>query len=421
MVENMRLSWLILLSAFFYCNLCAQQQKNALPSVAYRWYPRYVTFLPSDRLDSVLVYAQTDIVPVIYKVNKYDLHVTAQLDSLVALINRIRHDERVGLAYVWVGGSASPEGPVQWNKKLGDYRSRRLADYLLEHTDLPSSMLRVENLEEDWYSLARTLEQSDYQYKDTLLNIIAHEPDWNRRKERICALDGGRTWRWLIRELFPPYRNARVVIVCYAEQIRIPATRPCPPAWHYAAVPETMKPVAVPRIPSERFFAVKTNGLFVAALVANLGFEVELWEKWSVDVPVYYSPYDITDTRKLRLLAVQPELRRWMRKAGEGHYVGVHAHLAGFNVAVNDHGRYQDPNHALWGLGVGYGYAMNLGRKKRWGVEFNLGLGFAEYDYDAYRNWQNGPKFRSGSDWYWGLTRAGVSVSYKWYKPRKSR
>lgn len=420
-MENMRLSWLILLFAFFYCNIFAQQHKNVLPSEVCRWYSQYVTFLPYDRLDSVLVYAQTDLVPVIYKVNKYDLHVTAQLDSLVSLINHIKHDDRVGLAYVWVGGSASPEGPVRWNKKLGDYRSRQLADYLLEHTDLTSSKFRVENLKEDWYSLSRTLEKSDYKYKDTLLNIISHEPDLNRRKERIRALDGGRTWRWLIRELFPSYRNARVVIVCYAEQIRLPAIRPCPPVLNFASLPKDIKPIAVHQIPSKRFFALKTNGLFALALVANLGFEVELWEKWSLDVPVYYSPYDITPTRKLRLLAIQPEVRRWMRKAGEGHYVGVHTHVAGFNVAINDNGRYQDPNHALWGLGIGYGYAMNLGQKKRWGLEFNLGVGFAEYDYDVYRNWQNGPKYHSGSDWYWGLTRAGVTVSYKWYKSRKNR
>ena len=70
-------------------------------------------------------------------------------------------------------------------------------------------------------------------------------------------------------------------------------------------------------------------------------------------------------------------------------------------------------------MGLSYGYATHLDKAKRWSLEFNIGAGFAEYDYDVYRNWHNGPKFRSGNDFYWGITRAGVSIAYKFYKPRK--
>ena len=89
-----------------------QDTKQHVPFMAYDWYPKYVTFLPKDKLDSVLVYANTDIVPVIYKVNKYNLHSNPQLDSIVSLINTIRGDKRITLEYVWIGGSASPEGPI---------------------------------------------------------------------------------------------------------------------------------------------------------------------------------------------------------------------------------------------------------------------------------------------------------------------
>ena len=52
-------------------------------------------------------------------------------------------------------------------------------------------------------------------------------------------------------------------------------------------------------------------------------------------------------------------------------------HVAGFNVAINDKARYQDPNHALWGMGLSYGYAFSWGKDNRWGIEFNIGVGFA--------------------------------------------
>lgn len=161
--------------------------------------------------------------------------------------------------------------------------------------------------------------------------------------------------------------------------------------------------------------------LFAAALTANLGIEVELWRQWSLDIPVWYSPYNITSTRKLRLLATQPELRWWTKKAGEGHFFGLHTHVVGFNVAINDHGRYQDPNHALWGLGIGYGYSTTFGKGKRWGLEFNIGVGFAEYEYNIYRNEPNGPLIGKGDGMYWGVTRAGITLSYRFYRPRKGR
>ena len=404
----------------------AQNVKDSVPDIVYKWYPKYVTFLPGDKLDSVLVYANTDLVPVIYKVNKYDLKGSPQLDSIVNLINQIKSDSRVELAYVWVGGSASPEGPVAWNKKLGDYRSAALSNFLRSKTDLPDEQLRVENLGEDWYSVTRTLEKIDFPNKEKILDIIDSEPDWNSRKNKIRAIDNGQTWRRLVREIFPVFRNSRMVIVCSADGLKYRTHKSVPLVLQ---APDTVCPMlSMPMIetklrrqPENRFWSVKTNTLFLAALVANVGVEVELWKKWSLDVPVWYSPYNITSTRKIRLMAVQPEIRHWLKKAGEGHFFGLHTHVAGFNVAINDNGRYQDPNHALWGMGLSYGYATHISKNKRWSLEFNLGVGFAEYDYDAYRNWANGPKFRSGSDWYWGITRAGISISYKWYKERKNK
>lgn len=135
---------LFLLLSLFAGMLRAQQACDSVPKIAYEWYPHYVTFLPADRADSVLAYAKTDIVPVVYQVNKYKLNTNAQIDSIVHLVNRVKCDCRVRLAYVWIGGSASPEGPLRWNRKLGEYRSKALADYLLAHTELDSAELRVQ-------------------------------------------------------------------------------------------------------------------------------------------------------------------------------------------------------------------------------------------------------------------------------------
>ncbi|EKX92771.1 DUF3575 domain-containing protein [Alloprevotella sp. oral taxon 473] len=398
---------------------------DTIVAQAYKWYPKYITFLPADKLDSVLAYAYTDIVPVIYEVNKTVLRENDQLIEIVNLINKIKDDSRVKVSYIWIGGSASPEGPISGNEHLGQLRTQVFADYIKAKTGLTDADIRTENLWEDWVMLSRVLEEQEFPNKEKVLTIISNEPDWTERKNKIKAIDGGRTWQLLLREVFPMLRNSRMVIVCSAEDIKVSPPLPPLPAPPVAEEPKDTVPVArIPEAPIEqpvenRFWSIKTNGLFLGALIANAGFEVELWRRWSLDVPFWYSPYNYTPARKLRLLATQPELRHWLRKAGQGHFFGLHTHIVGFNVAINDHGRYQDPNHALWGMGLSYGYATHLDKAKRWSLEFNIGAGFAEYDYDVYRNWHNGPKFRSGNDFYWGITRAGVSIAYKFYKPRK--
>lgn len=355
----------------------------------------------------------------IYRVNKYRLLPASALDSLARYIDtRLPYIRRV-----WVGGSASPEGPVWWNLKLGQYRADALSQWLLSHTQLPSTRLETESLGEDWQSVVIALEGSSFPHRDSILHIIATEPDWVRRKTLIRQIDGGQTWRRLVRELFPPIRNSRVRIQEYAPTLSslVPSAVLCDvpvvvaPSLSIPVIPTVVAPPApvLPPVPS-RSLALKTNLLFAGALVANLGVELQLLRHWSLDIPVYYSPYDITPRRKLRLLATQPELRYWFGEAMRGLYVGAHATVAGFNVAVNDHARYQDPEHALWGAGLGLGWATHLDRQRHWGLELNLGAGMARYKYDVFRNMENGPLVRQGSDTWWGPTRAGITVSYQW-------
>ncbi len=414
---------LLLITALFLSGIVwAQGTSETLTSCLNKNYPDYVIFLSDKKIDSVFYYANTSIAPVIFKVNKYKLYPNKQLDSIADILRRIQQDTIIRLSHVWVGGSASPEGPPSWNHRLGEYRSRALADFLLQETGIPESKLKVENLCEDWYSFEVALKNgAQIPNKSKVLDILTKETDNERRKKQIKALDGGYTWQRIIQDVFPPFRNARIAIVCLEEQF------PLPPVSKNLQVAESRMPDLNPAIsfslqPSQQekwIIAIKSNLLFVAALTANLGIEISPFSHWSFDLPVWYSPYNITPERKLRLLAVQPEIRWWSKEAMKGHFIGLHTHVAGFNVAINDHGRYQDPNHALWGMGISYGYAVDIGKMKRWTLECNIGAGFAEFDYDVYRNWKNGPKFRSGSDWYWGITRGGVSISYKWYKQRK--
>lgn len=396
-----------------------------VPMTAAERYSRYVMFLPQGKLDSVLVFSDAEPFTVVHRVNRYALEPGERLDSVTFLVDRVLNDPQVRLAYIWVAGSASPEGPRDYNTRLGQLRAEALVNYLRQNTAVTADQFRVEDLGEDWYSVEQTLRRTDFPNRDRILKIISVENNVDKRKKDIWNIDRGHTWHMLINDVFPPCRTSRMMIVCYVDEqpeeiVRIVevAEEPAPNVIIICPEDESTKPVRAAD-KDTRFIALKTNAIFWGALVPNLALEVELWPQWSLDIPVYYSPFNISSTRKVRLLATQPELRWWLRDAGEGHFLGLHGHIAGFNVAINDNGRYQDPNRPAWGFGLGYGYAIDFGMRKNWGVEFNIGLGFVNYAYDAYYNRLNGMEYGSGTGYYWGITRAGISFYHKWRIPRK--
>jgi len=394
------------------------------PTVVKR-YPYGVTFLRREQLDSVLDYADTDLVPIIFKRDGTKLILPhAPLDSICGVVNRILADKDVHLAYVWIGGSASPEGPEGHNEWLGKTRAKRLYDYLKAHTALPDSLIRLENLMEDWYTPLKLIQEQDFPHRDRVLEIWARQPNNRRRKQEIMAIDKGATWEYLIDQPFRPARNARMVIVCAAEDTLVthyplfPPLQMSPPA---VEMPSVSLPMPLPLLAVRgQFVALKTNLAALGLLVANLGVEFSFGHGFSLDLPFYYSPYDITSQFRVRVLGTQPELRYWFRRdrPGEGHFVGLNGTVSGFNISFPRSDRFQDPEHALWGMGLSYGYALNFSADKHWGLEFNVGAGYMNYHLDTFRNVRNGKLLRTEKKDYLGITRIGLSLTYKLW-PRK--
>lgn len=398
-----------------------------VPPAVVKRYPYGVTFLRPGQPDSVLGNIDTDLVPIIFKRDKTDLVLpNARLDSLAGLIERILADKDVRLSHVWIGGSASPEGPEAHNVRLGKTRAKRLYDYLKAHTSLPDSLIHVDNLAEDWHTPLRLIRQREFPHKDRVLGIWNRQTDSRKRKREIMAIDNGVTWKYLIDEVFRPARNARMTIVCVAGDSivkRLFVERPAQIAMDLppVAVPAHFTlpvPVVQPAAYRDRFVAVKTNLAALGLLVANLGVEFSFGRGFSLDFPVYYSPYDITPDFRVRVLGIQPELRYWLRRdrPGAGHFFGLHGTVAGFDVSFPGTDRYQDPEHALWGVGISYGYALNFGRKKHWGLEFNIGAGYMNYRFDTFENVPNGSLLRREADSYWGLSRVGISLTYRFWR-----
>ena len=159
-----------------------------------------------------------------------------------------------------------------------------------------------------------------------------------------------------------------------------------------------------------RYIALKTNVPFLAVAVQNLAVEVQLAKHITLDLPVMWSISDIEREHALRTFALQPEARWWLKSAGTGHFFGLHAHVAWFN-AKWDADRYQTRKRPLVGVGLSYGYKLPL--SDHWGAEFNLGAGYANMQYNTYYNIENGAMIDTRNRHYWGITRAGISLVYR--------
>lgn len=160
-----------------------------------------------------------------------------------------------------------------------------------------------------------------------------------------------------------------------------------------------------------RYIVLKTNLAYQAVAVSNLAVEVQCTDRISVELPLIWSFWDMEQEHGIRTFALQPEARWWTGSAvGKGHFFGVHAHVAWFNVKWKDN-RYQSNDRPLLGAGLSYGYKLPL--DEHWGVEFSLGAGYANMRYDTYYNVDNGARIDTRQRHYWGLTRLGLSLVYR--------
>lgn len=161
---------------------------------------------------------------------------------------------------------------------------------------------------------------------------------------------------------------------------------------------------------SKRYIALKTNLAYQAVAVQNLAVEVQCNKHISVELPLIWSFWDMEQEHGIRTFTLQPEARWWTKEAGKGHFVGVHAHVGWFNVKWNDD-RYQSTGRPLVGAGLSYGYLLPL--SSHWGAEFTLGAGYANMKYDTYYNLENGARIGTDTYNYWGITRVGLSLVYR--------
>ncbi len=162
---------------------------------------------------------------------------------------------------------------------------------------------------------------------------------------------------------------------------------------------------------------IKTNIPHWVALTPNLGLELAVGRKMSVELSGGINPFKFGENREMKHWIVWPEVRYWPHETFSGHFLGLHGMGGGFRIGALSipvkrleglkNRRYE--GHAF-GAGVSYGYRWML--DDRWGFELTLGLGLARIDYDVYTLGANRAKINEGKKLYLGPTKGAISVVY---------
>lgn len=134
-----------------------------------------------------------------------------ELTRLDDILGRLLTEGWKNLHRVVIKGCSSPEGDVQFNDHLSLQRAEGMKEYLIYRYGLPeNNLFRVESAGEDWAGLLSLMNYYSVPSKKYLLDIINEYPRLDYRKQQLERIDGGKTYRELLNNLYPLLRRVEL-------------------------------------------------------------------------------------------------------------------------------------------------------------------------------------------------------------------
>lgn len=168
--------------------------------------------------------------------------------------------------------------------------------------------------------------------------------------------------------------------------------------------------------------AVKTNLLMDATLSPNLGVEVGVAPKWTLDFTGEFNDWTLSHQRRWKHWYFQPEARYWFCDRFSGHFVAAHVFGGQYNMGNigadftflgTDYSNLSNYRYQGWfvGAGIAYGYTWILGH--HWNLEAEIGFGYAYTRYDKFECTGCGKRVdRRHPHNYVGPTKAAINLVY---------
>lgn len=132
-----------------------------------------------------------------------------ELAKLRAMIDELKADPDIEVKSLDIIGYASPEGSLANNKRLSEGRAMALRDYLASKYNFSRSQYRIVFGGENWDGLVKTLQNTDIDNREELLDIIMmNNQDYQTVKLKVKQLHGGIPYQYLLRNVYPKLRVA---------------------------------------------------------------------------------------------------------------------------------------------------------------------------------------------------------------------
>jgi len=162
------------------------------------------------------------------------------------------------------------------------------------------------------------------------------------------------------------------------------------------------------KITNDYHLSLRANLLRWATLTPDLGLEWRICPSWGIAVNGSWTSWSWKDKdRRYALWEVAPEVRYYMGEK-KAWYLGAMFKAGQFNYKISETGKQGD----LMGGGITTGYQLRL--NKALTLDFNLGLGYLNADFEKYEV-IDGVRVRCGNETknWCGPINAGVTLVWK--------
>ena len=162
------------------------------------------------------------------------------------------------------------------------------------------------------------------------------------------------------------------------------------------------------KITTDYHLSLRANLLRWATLTPDLGVEWRICPSWGIAVNGSWTSWSWSDKdRRYALWEVAPEVRYYMGEK-KAWYLGAMFKTGQFNYKFSEAGKQGD----LMGGGITAGYQLRL--NKALTLDFNLGLGYLNADFEKYEV-IDGVRVRCGNETknWCGPINAGVTLVWK--------
>ncbi len=351
-------------------------------------------------------------------------------------------DSSVVISKVIIDSYASPEGIRRHNDKLTCERAESVVDFIKSISNIDDSLIISTSKGVSWDMLKVKVMESEVTNKDEIIEIIDNVPveTWKRikptdkwctlvdsRNKQLMDLAGGEPYKYMLENIYPCMRQSSLITLYYKEQHE--ASRVLESLGDTLTPIVAMEPVdiviaedtiaEVPELVKKPLFALKTNLLYDAVSVINIGIEVPIGNRVSI-VGQYMHPWwsidnGLADSKRHRIEVIggNLECKYWL---GDRTTKSV---LTGWNLGINGGLGVYDYEHSRKGcqgeyytVGFSSGYAHTIFQKANLRLEYSLGLGFLQSDYRNYV-----AEYYGENDWKAVLKEKGV---VNWFGPTKA-